>query len=288
MPNDVKLRLPEVVVPGKRLGRSIGHDLRSLRYLVPETATPVVAEHTETIGVLDQGNLGSCTGNALTHMLGTAEFDVDPKWLLDENFAVQRYGRATQVDPFDGTYPPTDSGSDGVSVCKAGQQDGFLSGYTHATSLAGCYTMIAARAFIIGINWYEGMDDPDVHGNVQIAGQVRGGHEPCVVARQPDGRWRVKNSWGAFWGDQGHFYLTDAQLTRLLSEQGDATQGVPVNVPAPTPTPVPPGPAPQPTDPAYVAWLAHAEPAYQYWLAHPIKGRRPLQGAIDAWIATVD
>lgn len=235
-----RLRLPEVVIPGRRLGRNLNHDVRSLRYVVREAATPVVAEHDETMGLLDQGNLGSCTGNAFTHMLGTAEFTVDAKWLpLAEPFAVQRYSRATQVDPWDGAYPPQDTGSDGLSVCKAGQQDGFVSGYTHATSIAGCYTMIADRAFIIGVSWYEGMDDPDVHGNVEVSGQIRGGHEICVVARQADGRWRVKNSWGSRWADQGYFYLTDEQLVRLLAEEGDATQAVPITAPAPVPTPQP-------------------------------------------------
>lgn len=237
--NNVKIRLPEIVVPGRRLGRHVQHDIRSARFVVHETATPVVAEHAETIGVLDQGNLGSCTGNAFTGMLGTDVFTGTlPKGVtLDETFAVQRYSRATQVDNFTGTYKPTDTGSDGLSVCKASQQDGLISGYTHATSIAGCYTMIAAAPFIIGISWYEGMDSPDAHGDVQIAGKVRGGHELVVVARQADGRWRVKNSWSSSWGDQGHLYLTDAQLAQLLAEQGDATQALPSTVAPPTPTP---------------------------------------------------
>lgn len=271
----VRLLIPEIVVPGKRLGRHLHHDPRSLRYVVPAAASPVVAEHEEKIGILDQGDLGSCTGNAFTGMLGTAGFfeELPKGTTLDEAFAVQRYSRATQVDNYRGTYKPTDTGSDGLSVCKAGQADGFVSGYTHATSLAGCFTMIGVAAFIIGISWYEGMDEPDAHGNVEIAGQVRGGHEVTVVARQADGRWRVKNSWADTWGDQGHFYVSDAQLTQLLAESGDATQGVPISVAPPTP--------PEPGENAFpAAEYEDFREAYKTLLPHPYS--KPKEQALLA------
>lgn len=241
MPNSLKLRLPELVIEGKRLGRTINHDLRSMSYLVTESSTPVVKEWPETIPILDQGQLGSCTGNAATGMLGTGPFSatIPATTKLDENFAVSLYELATQLDSFAGTYPPTDTGSDGVSVSKAAQQRGLLSGYVHAVSLAGCMAMIATGPFIIGINWYSGMDNPDANGNVSVTGQVRGGHEVCVVGRDADGRWRIRNSWTNAWGLNGHFYLTDNQLIGLLAEQGDATQGVPITAPAPVPTPTP-------------------------------------------------
>lgn len=284
MPHDLKLRLPEVVVPGRRLGRHIQHDPRSLRFLTPESATPPAdVLHAERAPILDQGDVGSCTGNALTGMLATDSFfeTLPQATVLDEAFAVQRYSRATQVDGYPGTYKPDDTGSDGLSVCKAAQADGLLSGYTHATSLAGCWSMISAGAFILGISWYEGMDDPDAHGDVEVAGQVRGGHEVCAVGRT-SGRWVVRNSWGESWGDAGHFCLTDAQLTRLLAEQGDATQGVPVTAPPPTP-----GPPPTPAS-AWAAFEDQVLPTYRQWKSHPIKMRRPLEAVLDAWVAQQD
>lgn len=292
MPNDLVLRLAEDRVEDRRLGRNIRHDPRSLRYVVPEAATAPVITWQEQIGILDQGNLGSCTGNAATGMLGCEPFYSQlPAGhpTLDEAFAVQMYSQATQLDSDPDNYPPTDTGSDGLSVCKAAVNDGYAKGYVHATSLAGCYTMIAQGPFIIGVNWYSGMDNPDAQGNVSVSGQIRGGHEVCVVAREADGRWKVRNSWGTSWGVGGYFWLTDAQLTRLLAEQGDATQvavtvaPAPSPQPQPTPTPTPTPPAPQPTDQAYVAWQRDVKPAYDAFKAHPIKGRRAFIAAQDAW-----
>jgi C1A family cysteine protease len=36
---------------------------------------------------------------------------------------------------------------------------------------------------------------------------VRGGHAICIVGYRTDGRFIVRNSWGATWGDQGFGYL---------------------------------------------------------------------------------
>ncbi|MEV5953720.1 hypothetical protein AB0M11_08075, partial [Streptomyces sp. NPDC051987] len=59
---------------GGRLGRHIEHDPRSRAYalsedLLPSTYTSAV--HTVRIPVLDQGSLGSCTGNAAEAFAGT-------------------------------------------------------------------------------------------------------------------------------------------------------------------------------------------------------------------------
>jgi hypothetical protein len=276
--NSVKIRLPEIVVPGRRLGRHVAHDIRSAAFLTAEVATPPAdVLHEERIGILDQGQIGSCTGNAVTGMLGTTPFfDALPKGTkLDEAFAVQRYSRATQVDPFPGTYKPTDTGSDGNSVCKAARDDGYLSGWTHATSLAACYAFIPTTAAILGTNWYEGMDEPDVHGNVELSGQNRGGHEVCIVGRTSS-RWVVRNSWGETWGDSGHFYLTDAQLTQILGEQGDVTVGAPLDVPPP---------APQPAG-TTVTFTADQRTALNDWAAAPHLWRKATAAA-KAWKGAV-
>src|SRR5206468_2880939 len=125
-------------------------------------------------------------------------------------------------------------------------------GYTHATSLGACYTMITKGPFAVGVSWYDGMDNPTSEGVVHATGQVRGGHEFEILNYNAStGLWEAVNSWGDSWAKGGHFYIPDADLARLLAEQGDATQLTPVNVPAPvpTPTPVPPIPTPTPTPP---------------------------------------
>jgi hypothetical protein len=246
--------IPEHDVPGKRLGRHVRHDPASLAYQVParSTGTLTSVRHTRQIPVLDQGNLGSCCGNAAEGALGTTPFlEAIPKTVLgrptgnaqvDEDQAVALYSAATVLDSYGGSYPPTDSGSDGLSVAKAAKAAGLISGYRHATSLEAALTALAAQPVIAGIDWYDSFDTPDPSGLITIAkkASVRGGHE-FVLDELDVERRRVwfTNSWGGGWGLLGRASLSWDDFGRLLDEQGDVTAFVPLSQPAPSPTPDP-------------------------------------------------
>jgi papain like protease len=241
--------IPETVVAGKPLGRHVNHDPRSLAYLVRAVGTAVTVLWARLTAILDQGNVGSCTGNAATGVLGSNPFypTLSARIIagilhLDEAEALALYSAATKLDPYSGTYPPSDTGSDGLSVAKAAKAAGLISGYLHMTSVAACQTAIKSGPFIIGSNWYDSFDNPDASGVVEISAgaQVRGGHEyECLGYDAETGMWELVNSWGDSWGVGGHFFYSDATLARLLSEDGDATSFVPLSQPAPVPTPVP-------------------------------------------------
>lgn len=231
------IRLPELDGPG-RLGRHVNHDPRSLRYLVPSQGVQVSKTWTRRTPVLDQGNLGSCTGNASVGVLGTDPFvsTMNPADLTEE-LAVAVYSLATKLDPFDGAYPPDDTGSDGLSAAKACKQLGLISGCQHATSLSAIVDALQVGPVIVGVNWYEGFDSPDSAGKVKVSGAVRGGHEFEVCGVDVEARtFQAINSWGTGWGKSGYFYFSFGDMTRLLSEDGDCTSFVPVTAPAPTPT----------------------------------------------------
>jgi hypothetical protein len=236
--------IPEQQVEGRRLGRNVNHDARSLRFLVNSPARALsTTEHERMIPVLDQGQLGSCTGNAAVGAVGTKPlFDALPSGHpeLDEDLAVKVYSAATALDPYDGQYPPDDTGSDGLSAAKACKNLGLISGYLHATSLDAMQSALQDTPVIVGVNWYEGFDDPDSNGLVKVSGKVRGGHEFEVVGVDMENQlFHAVNSWGTSWGKNGHFWFSFDSMTRLLSEDGDCTQLLPLTVPAPTPTPTP-------------------------------------------------
>jgi hypothetical protein len=242
--------IEEQIVPGRRLGRHVRHDSRSLLFPWQESGAELqdtlLGRH---IGILDQGDVGSCTGNAETGALGTDPLygTLSPKQQanLDEALALALYSAAEDIDG-DGPYPPNDNGSTGLSVCKAAQNAGWISGYTHCLSTASVLDAISSgHAVILGTNWYDSMDSPDSSGLVSISpgAQVRGGHE--YLARGIDTAnqlIRLDNSWGAGWGDQGSFCYSWDTLTQLLSEQGDGTVSVPLTQPPPQPKPPTPTP----------------------------------------------
>jgi len=297
-------RIPEQIVPGKRLGRHVHHDPRSLSYLVPETSTPTTAMWTRRVPVFDQGDTGSCTGNAAAGVLGTDPFYATlPAGLVDdEGEAVKLYSAATALDDYPGTYPPDDTGSDGLSVAKAAQKAGLISGYQHITSVAAAQTAIVSGPFIVGVNWYTSMDNPDANGLVKVSGSIRGGHEfECHGYDAAADLWWFTNSWGTSYGKDGTFCMSSPSFARLLSEQGDATVFLPVAAPfppvpqppAPTPVPTPtppapvptPVPTPTPTPPAPAGGFPLAEwDAYEQHHRSEIKWQR-LKSAVDTWIS---
>ncbi|MEU5426826.1 C1 family peptidase [Streptomyces olivoreticuli] len=242
---------------GGRLGRHVEHDPRSRAYalsedLLPGAYTSVV--HTVRIPVLDQGDLGSCTGNAAEALVGSDPlYDTIPDTVAarptgdtgtDEQQAVALYAAASRLDGIQGQYPPTDTGSTGLAVAKATQKAGLISGYQHTFGLDATLKALSITPVIVGVNWYEGFDTPDQTGLVSISGSVRGGHEFLLYGLDTSTQTVLaRNSWGTNWGASGCFTFSFDDLGRLLAEQGDATVFVPLTSPAPTPAP-----APTPTD----------------------------------------
>ncbi len=248
--------LPEVVVPGKRLGRHVRRDSRSLAYPYQARRAPrdlsdqLWARH---IPILDQGDLGSCTGNAETGNLGCDPFysTLPAGTELNEDFAVGLYSLATKLDSYQGTYPPDDTGSDGTSVAKAAQQDSLISGYTHAADVNAMADALQNGPVIVGVSWYSSFDNPDKDtGLIKISksAYVRGGHEFVVRGvKIADELFLADNSWGEGFGLNGSMEFSWDTMAALFADEGDCTVSTPLTAPAPTPVPV--------TDPSHLLWF---------------------------------
>ncbi|WP_107488371.1 C1 family peptidase [Streptomyces sp. CB01201] len=235
--------------PGRPMGRHVEHDPRSRDFAhetLPADAIRSVA-WTRRTPVLDQGQLGSCTGNAGTGLIGTDSaarsgqtsvtitatgasashgFFTAGVHAPDEDFAVRLYSLATHLDSISGQYPPTDTGSSGLGVAKALKALGLASGYTHAFSLTALTSALQHGPVMIGIPWLNSMFDTDADGRIPIARSsgVAGGHE--IELNRFDattGDYWITNSWGTGWGVSGSGYFTTPDLRWLLSQQGDVT-----------------------------------------------------------------
>lgn len=225
--------LPETKVEGKRLGRYVHHDSRSRDYPA-DTANQLVSVKHKTIGLpLNQGQLGSCTSNALCGALNTQpNYKRDGK-VYGELDAVRLYKweTAAEGEP----YPPNDPGGSGLMVCKSAQQHYWISGYQHAFGIQHALLALVQRPVITGVSWYTSFDTPDETGMVAITpnATVRGGHE--ILADEinvADGATindldqiivGFMNSWGRGYGIGGRFYMTAATWATLLNQHGDVT-----------------------------------------------------------------
>jgi len=282
--------IPEEIVPGKRLGRHIKRDSRSLRYAYRSTMPAEAAKDVlwqRHIPILDQGDVGSCTGNEEVGCLGTG-----PLWdslpgnvriTLNEHLALSIYSDAEMIDG-DGPYPPNDNGSTGTSVAQVALNRGLISGYTHAASVSEMVDALQHGSVGVGGNWYDSMDHPDSNGFVSISpnAYVRGGHEFEVRGvRVADKLFFADNSWGTVYASSGSFTFSFDTMDRLFSEQGDCTVCVPLSQPAPVPTP-------NPTDPDHILWFGGGD-SWEYggaseWVQHHHTGaNHALQKDLLTW-----
>jgi hypothetical protein len=213
--------LEEKQVDGRRLGRHVLHDPRSKNFVASQAPQVVSVKHQATGLPLNQGQLGSCTANALCGALDSAP-NFNGGTPLNEDNAVNVYKLETELEKQ--PYPPNDPGGSGLMVCKAAQQMGLISAYHHAFGIQEALLALVQRPVITGVSWYEGFDHPDANGLVAISGNVRGGHE--IVADEIDADNKLVwfwNSWGPTYGVGGRFCMSFDTWDQLLQQQGDVT-----------------------------------------------------------------
>jgi hypothetical protein len=248
------------------LGRNVYLDSLSKAYaLQPHIAVITSIRHAQNIGILDQGDVGSCTGNASTSCAYHEPFltDWSAHWAYtpDEAGAMSWYRDNTANDSFPGTYTPDDTGSDGLTSSKMAVKAGVASGYQAALDLDSSLQQLMKVPGITGIPYYNSMFAAPASGllTVDVKSGLAGGHELVVdeiVTRDAPGNGTGKllvggnNSWGSVWGAQGRWYLTGDDWWALRQQQGDVYFWTPK---------VQPAPAPVQGDPDAELWAATAE-----------------------------
>jgi Papain family cysteine protease len=225
-------KFEEIVHEGMRLGRNLWLDARSLAFMVENNVEEMgrslrSREWERVLAILDQGQLGSCTGNAGTGALGTQPlYDACGRNVLPapgdadraEEFAVQLYSDATKVDAYLGEYPPDDTGSSGLAICKVLKARGTVTRYRWARTPYGLLRLLQNGPVLQGMPWHTAFFEPDRDGFIDSnsswpSSGLAGGHEVEAVGVELDVRDAFNstiiyaNSWGSSWGDAGRFRM---------------------------------------------------------------------------------
>jgi hypothetical protein len=228
-----------------RLGRHVEHDSRSLQYAVaePRKLTQKDVFHEDAGPILDQGQLGACVGFTGADILNTTYFaniraTHNSNNYFNDDDGMRFYHDATVSDNISGTYPPDDTGSSGLGLAKALKTAGLISSYKHVFSWAQFQAAIAKQPVALGTLWTNSMFKPDKNGVVKVGSlsnsNIAGGHE--YMARgisYTRGLVLCRNHWNTNWDTSekvkdggkvpGEFWVTFADLQKLLANQGDCT-----------------------------------------------------------------
>lgn len=183
--------------------------------------------------IYDQGNLGSCSANALCGLVGYDDPTMNGSrlflyynermiensipidagaYLHDGVFSLQQHGICQEIDwPYDinkfTVKPPTQCYDNAVKH-KAIQVQHINNDISQMKNNLAC-----GNPFVVGILVYSSFESVQVAKTGMVPmprykDTILGGHAVvCVGYDDSKHLWIMRNSWGKNWGDKGYFYL---------------------------------------------------------------------------------
>lgn len=165
----------------------------------------------------DQGQEGACVGHGWGHEICAEPF---PR-TIEHSVCFDIYRGAQLIDDWPGE---NYSGTSVLAGAKMAVNLGFIQEYRWAFGLQDLLDALSHFGpAVLGVNWYEGMSNPDADGYIRPTGQQTGGH--CIVAIGVNVEERyvlLHNSWGTGWGENGRCKISWDDLATLLEQGGEA------------------------------------------------------------------
>lgn len=173
----------------------------------------------------NQGKTSECTAYSWTHWVEDS--------LINQDTFAKVAGPLWDVDAFyhklqlnDGIAGNSYNGSTIRAGAKVLKELGVITEYRWAKSIdemVNC--LLTIGPMVIGTTWYNDMFTPTVGGDwiIKPTGPSAGGHAYVINGVSKTKKlFRIKNSWGRDWGDQGHAYISFDDFATLLNAGGDA------------------------------------------------------------------
>lgn len=175
--------------------------------------------------VYDQGNESSCTAQAAVGLLNTSPHMIAARAdrpSYDEPAERHELYRAAQtVDPWPGE---NYEGSSTDAPFRILRDRGVISSWRWLFGEAEVREWV--RWFgpcAVGTEWLWQMFAPGADGFLDVSGDMAGGHAYRIAYYSPRrDAYRVVNSWGRGWGQNGRGWIAATDLRGLLARNGEA------------------------------------------------------------------
>jgi hypothetical protein len=225
-PDDpVVLKTPD----GHGLGRIISPDARDENFRVRLTSRTLTPEQQMAIArgwrywhsgepFLDQDDEPACVGFAWAHWLDAGP--IRHSFRLTNRHGMDFYKAAKRHDEWPG------EDYDGSSIrggAKALVELGYASEYRWAkTAEEAAHSILLDGPMVVGFEWTMDMHVPR-GGIMRASGRSLGGHAFVLTGVSTKlEMFRVKNSWGRSWADQGRSWLPFSDFDALMPNWGEA------------------------------------------------------------------
>jgi hypothetical protein len=207
------------------LGRNKVHDERSRAFAMPAKAIDRSLWRDKAVRLYEpwpnpNQRVGCCTGVAKCSQFNAVGNRVTCH-VLDMVDAENIYHENTKIDPWDGVWPPDDTGSSGLASAKTAQALGIGGEYRWVFGGADevVQNVMEGRVISVGTWWYEAMFHRQPSGLVRVMGDRAGGHQYVIRGYDESRDLVLGRCW---WGEFRDFWLMRSDLDMLLRDGGDA------------------------------------------------------------------
>ena len=210
--------------PPGTMGRQMVHDSESKAYPVAGVVdrSKWVTKYIRIFDPVINPNQchGECTGCAKAMQMNSDGNRVEGV-VFDMDDAHNFYHHATIFDPFEGVWPPSDTGSSGLASAKAAKKLGIGGEYRHVFNGADgvVQQIMEGKTVSVGTWWYDGMSHPNVHRVIEPTGPRVGGHQYLARAYVAPTDLVIIRCW---WGRYRDVGIKRAHLNELILDGGDA------------------------------------------------------------------
>lgn len=179
----------------------------------------------------DQGTTSECVAYSWSHWIEDGPVIQDAiagraKPLFD---TTAFYKACQKCDKFPGD---NYAGTTVRAGAKVLQDTGIITDYRWAFNIDEIIlTLLTLGPMVVGTKWYHKMQYPNNKGLIRPKGRALGGHAYILNGVDVNREYfRLKNSWGKSWGDNGHAYITFKDFEKLFKNGGEACVSAEVKI----------------------------------------------------------